>query len=335
MRYLNPVLPVPVLIAMAAAAASVIVIAWIRSRESRIKSTFALAERIAIVALSFVIALRPMKEEYGTDIKLSNLDILFVLDTTLSMWADDGPHGTRMREAKSDISHIMESLPGANFGLITFRNSSTVLSPFTQDAGAVLRYLDSIVAPDKSYVTGSRMDVPYYDVENMLISSDRKENRCTILFFLSDGEDTDPGPEPYSYESLEYLVDGGAVIGYGTEEGGEMEDYYHYHVYSSESFERGISCIDEENLEKLADDLGIEYLHSTKENRLNRILKDIMDESGTVSERNSEYKYMTDTYHRFVPFLAVLLFTEVAMGIRDNVRARKIYGTKKNSKEKN
>ena len=108
MRNLNPVFPVPALIAAFSVALLIVLIAWIRSRESRIKSTFALVRRTAILAIAFIIALRPMKEEYGTDVSLSNLDVLFVLDTTLSMWADDGPVTTRIKAAKTDIENIME-----------------------------------------------------------------------------------------------------------------------------------------------------------------------------------------------------------------------------------
>ncbi len=91
MRNLNPIISLPALITVFVIALLIMLFVWIRSRENRIKSTFALVRRIAIAALAFVIALRPMREERGAEVQLSNLDVLFVLDTTLSMWADDGP----------------------------------------------------------------------------------------------------------------------------------------------------------------------------------------------------------------------------------------------------
>ena len=69
MRNLNPVLPVPALIAAFSLAFLIMLIAWIRSRESRIKSTFALVRGIAIASLAFIIALRPMREERGADVQ--------------------------------------------------------------------------------------------------------------------------------------------------------------------------------------------------------------------------------------------------------------------------
>lgn len=334
MRNLNPVIPVPALIAASVIAFFILLIVWLVSRESRIKSTFALIRRVAIIALAFLIALRPMKEEYGTDVSLSNLDVLFVLDTTLSMWADDGPVTTRIRSAKTDIEDIMDTLPGANFGLITFQNKSSVISPFTQDTEAVLRYLNSIRVPDRYYLKGSSMDVPYYDIENMLVSSDRKENRQTIIFFLSDGEDTDPDHEPYTFEELGFMVDGGAVIGYGTDAGGEMMDEYGYNVYFSGSFNKGVSCIDEDNLEKIADELGIEYLHCTETDTLSDMLEEVMEGSGSVTERNSDYTFYGDTYFRYVPYLTALLLLELFISIRNNVKVRRIHGKNKIRKTK-
>ena len=323
----------PALIAIAAAAFLIMLFAWITSRESRIRSTLAFIRRLAILALSGLIALRPMTEEHGTDMQLSNLDILFVLDTTLSMWANDGYDDTRIESARNDIEGIMEELPGANFALITFRNESTVVSPFTQDGGTILRYLKSVTVPDRYYVAGSRMDVPYYDIESMLISSDRKENRQTILFFMSDGEDTSTDTTPYSYEELGVLVDGGAVLGYGSDQGGTMIDKYGYTIHSSYSFAEGRSYIDEDNLSEIADELGLEYIHMKRKSAITPIVDDIAELSGTVTENNSDYTYLKDTYYKYVPYLTALLVLELMAGIRSNVRARRKHGGKKVRKE--
>jgi Ca-activated chloride channel family protein len=326
MRNLNPVYPVPVLITAFSVALLIVLFAWIRSRESRIKSTFALLRRAAILALSFIIVLRPMREESGTDVRLSNTDVIFVLDTTLSMWADDGPNSTRMKAAQDDIREIMEELPGANFALITFQNDATVAAPFTQDVETIRRYIKNIKAPNTDYITGSRMDVPYYDIENMMISSDRKENRQIIIFFLSDGEDTSLDETPYSYEGLATFVDGGAVICYGTEKGGSMQDNYGFTVYSSTSWELGVSHADEDNLERIAEELDVEYIHRERSTHYTKLLEEIMEDSGTVTERNSEYTYFGDTFYKYVPYLLALLALELLAGIRDNAKARKKHG---------
>ena len=327
MRNLNPVMPVPALITIFIVAFLVMLFVWIRSRESRIKSTFALVRGIAIASLAFVIALRPMREERGADVQLSNLDVLFVLDTTLSMWANDGPSGTRFKTATNDILDIMDGLSGANFGLISFQNKATVLAPFTQDEDTVRGLIKTIQTPDRYYMKGSRMDTPYYDLENMLISSDRKENRQTIIFFLSDGEVTGGGELPYNYETLGNLVDGGAVLGYGTEKGGTMKDEFG-DIYNTQTFEKAVSHIDEDNLREIADGLGVEYLHRERSTLLTPLITEIKAGSSTITERRYDYITYHDTYYKYVPYLAGLLVLELAIRIRETVKVRKKDGKK-------
>ena len=333
MRNLNPVLPIPALITIFVIAFLIMLIVWIRSRDSRLKSTFDLVRRIAIAALALMIALRPMREERGADIQLSNLDVLFVLDTTLSMWATDGPTGsTRFKAATKDIKEIMEALPGANFGLITFQNKSVVLAPFTQDTETVLGLIKTIQTPNRFDLHGSSMDTPYYDIESMLISSDRKENRQTIVFFLSDGETTHSTDTPYDYEVLKELVDGGAVIGYGTEEGGEVKDEYGT-IYNTTTYEEAVSYIDEDSLEEIADSLGIDYVHRKRNTLLTPITTEIKASSGTVTEHRFDFITYHDTYFKYVPYLTGLLVLEMIILIRENAKVREKHGKKSGKKQ--
>ena len=327
MMHLNPLIPMPILIAVFAVAFIGLVTAWILSRDNRIKSTFTLIRAIAMLALSFVIAVRPMREEMGADVQLSNLDILFVLDTTLSMWAEDSPSGTRMDDAIKDINKIMDDLEGANFGLISFRNTATVLSPFTQDEETVRGLLrNSIIRPVRDNVKGSKMDTPYYDLENMLISSTRKENRQTIVFFLSDGEITSNDPVP-DYKELGQFVEGGAVLGYGTEAGGYMKDDYGI-IYDRQTYDKAVSCIDEDNLKSIAEDLGIRYVRREKGNLLTPITAEVKASGSMITERRFDYVTYQDTYYKYVPYLAGLLILELFIRIRENAKVRVKHGKK-------
>ncbi len=340
MKNLNPIIPVPILIIIFSLAVLLMFIIWIRNKESRLKSTFGLLRRLAILALAFVIALRPMREERGADVQLSNLDVLFVLDTTLSMWADDAPEKTRFETARNDIKDIMDGLAGANFGLITFQNKSVVQSPFTQDEQTVLGILDTIQTPVSIYLTGSNIDSPYYDLESMLISSERKENRQTIVFFLSDGEVTHPGNTPCDYSLLGNMVDGGAVIGYGTDAGGLMRDRYgavndydsDYDEFGAEG--RAVSFIDENKLKEIADGLGIEYIHRERNTLLTPLISRIKASGDTITDKRYDFVLYYDTYYKYVPFLTGLLILELVIRIRENSRVLKKHGKKTAKKQK-
>ena len=334
MSNLNPILPVPVLITLSVIAGLLMLYAWIRSKENRLKSTFGLLRRLTIISLAFIIALRPMREEFGADVQLSNLDVLFVLDTTLSMWAQDGPTGdTRMSAAKNDIETIMDGLPGANFALITFQNKSVVQSPFTQDKETVLGLLNSIRIPGTTLLKGSDMEMPFYDMENLLISSSKKENRQAIVFFFSDGEVTHPDATPYDYERVDGLIYDGIVLGYGTSEGGKMKDKDRRDVVDKADGSIAISRIDEENLKNIADGLDIDYLHRTNKTMLTSLIVKIKTSGKMITDRNNSYVVYHDTYYKYVPYLVILLAMELVIRIRENAKVRKKHGKKTDGKQ--
>ena len=113
---------------------------------------------------------------------------------------------------------------------------------------------------------------------------------------------------------LQQYVDGGAVLGYGTTSGGKMrvpeyigsEDYEYLEDRSTE-YPRSlaISRIDETNLNKMASELGISYVHAT----LPEVVKDTV--AGILSqpelgEETIEQGY-DDIYYYFTGALLVVM----------------------------
>jgi Ca-activated chloride channel family protein len=89
-----------------------------------------------------------------------------------------------------------------------------------------------------------------------------------MVVYVGDGENTAEG-EQASFAEIEDLVDGGIVLGYGTEEGAKMpeaddlstDDGY---VYDQDRNEDAISRIDEDNLRTIAAELDVDYEHRTE-----------------------------------------------------------------------
>jgi Ca-activated chloride channel family protein len=290
------------------AAALVLVFIHIFRRNEKLKTNIASAVRVGlIIALAFVIMLRPSKEETSHDVFLSNLDVMFVVDDTISMWAND-MNGTRMDEAKRDINYIMEELAGANFALITFDNYSEIRSPYTQDVDDVKDNIDSISVMDSYDATGTSMNTPYNDIESLLKSTAKKKNRQAIVFFISDGEITNDD-KLMDFSSLKQYIKDGAVLGYGTEEGGTMQDEYGNYVYDKETNKKGISKIDEDNLKAIAKDLGISYIHVDNEHSADMRLSTIKSLAKSVATKQ-HLIYYTDYYWCFALPLIVLLVWE-------------------------
>ena len=151
-------------------------------------------------------------------------------------------------------------------------------------------------------------------MKSLLESSAHKEDKTTVVFFISDGEIT--GDEALgSFSELAGLVDGGAVLGFGTESGGKMSDSYGGYVYDYDSYDDAVSRIDEANLRKIASDLGIEYIHMTAASRVDSTVRSIKVSSSTTRDKGRVVLY-NDTYYYYAAALLVLLAAEAFMMIR-------------------
>ena len=312
----QPIIPAQILLPLFLAAAGIITFRVMRTPAPLIRKCLTLARLFCIFALVFVINLRIMKESRDMDVEMKNIDVLFVTDTTISMWAEDynGNH-PRMEGVQADLRYIMDELYGGSFGLIRFDNRSQILAPFTQDTDTVEDALETIKAPDRYYATGSSLNTAYADMEKLLRSSAGKEDRKTYLFFVSDGEITDDS-SLQSFRDLAPLVDGGAVLGYGTENGGHMSDgRYHSYVTDPETWQPAVSRIDETSLRSIASDIGIEYIHMNVKQNVSAVCAGIRAASSDVTGKKNAVTY-DDTYYLYVWPLLALLAAEAWMAIR-------------------
>ena len=243
----------------------------------------------------------------------NNLDVLFVIDNTISMNAEDyDGNKTRLSAVKKDCNYIIKKLNGARFSLITFNNKAKVVTPFTKDYNITTEAIDIITPIEELYAKGSSLNTPYDEIINSLKSSEKKDNRIRILFFISDGEITDESTLK-SFKEIAKYINNGAVLGYGTTKGGYMKtkskwsDNEEYIIDESNyKYEKAISKIDEKNLKNIADDIKIDYIHMEKQSNINNKLSEIEKtvKNGIASSDKSTYE---DTYYYLlIPLLIVI-----------------------------
>ena len=313
---IRPIFPIGVLIFAFIIALGVTVFFAVRSRVSLSEKIFKIVRMGIIYVLVLIIGLRPVTVETEYEFSTKNLDVLFVVDGTISMWAEDySGNNTRMAGVKADIKYIVNELAGSNFGLVTFDDTAHVLSPYTQDMSYIIDTVDTMLMPDSYSALGSSLSVPYKDMEALLLSSSRKENRKTIVFFLSDGEITN-NIELISYEDLARYVDSGAVLGYGSAFGGRMRENYSY-IYDYQNSTTAISRIDEDNLKQIAEDLGISYLNVNGGNTgIQGLIEIIREQSATIVEHGDGAERYVDIYYYFAAALFVMLLMETALFIK-------------------
>ena len=270
----------------------------------------------AMAASLVVIGIRPMYLSPSAEIMTGNLDVAFVVDTTISMWAQDHGSGTRMDGVKKDIHAIMNALPGSSFSLIRFDNGAEILTPFTQDIEAVSDMVDELDPPAYSTARGSSLNTAYEALDATLQSAGRKAgNRRTVVFVFSDGETTD-GSKLRSFQELQSLIHEGAVLGYGTRDGGRMEYPGRGFIKDMSTGEYALSRMDEGSLQQMADDLDLTYIDATddyfshkglKGSSLGTRMYSIRLLSKNVAFSDGDREGYEDTYFYFSAFAELLL----------------------------
>lgn len=285
---------------------------------AKTKNKYSYIRRIIIIILLFIVNLRIMIKSSDVTIFNNNLDVLFIIDTTISMVAEDYNNSTRLEEVKNDCKHVIEELGGARYAIITFNNESQIAIPYTTDTNTVSQYLNIIKVMDELYAKGSSLNTPMENMEYLLKSSSEKERKNRIVFFISDGEITND-EKLDSYSKLKKYITDGAVLGYGTKNGGEMkvfDAYSNTEVYIEDRtldewpYPKAISKIDEDNLEKIAKDLDIDYIKMEKQSDIDDKLEEIRDKYLINDQENIEESYV-DIYYIFVIPILILLIYEL------------------------
>lgn len=270
--------------------------------------------RLAIAICLLLVGLRPAIPGYAAQSGASNLDVVFVVDTTSSMVAEDyDGNKPRLEGVKKDLTAIYPELPGARFSLISFDSRGYLELPYTTDTTALQATIDTLLPEITYYSQGSSISVALPLIESQLQSSN-KAGRPAILVYVSDGEQT-ADSQPESFAKLRSLVADGLVLGYGTESGGKMKvnngynksnEYIKDYSKSTYPIPDALSRLDTNNLKTIANDLNVAFVQRTNDRAeaffsSNKVGK-ITSENKTIES----FQYLHWLFAIPIPFLLIL-----------------------------
>ncbi|HMY65892.1 MAG TPA: VWA domain-containing protein [Leptospiraceae bacterium] len=250
--------------------------------------------------------------------KSEGVDILFLIDVSLSMYAVDAPP-SRLQKVKESILHLLPSLEGNRLGIITFAGTAFLYCPMTKDLGAFsdfLRGLEADMIPD----TGTDMQKAFAKAEEVIESKKILRNR--ILVLITDGENKNQSfPKIKNADMI--------VIGVGTSQGDAI--YYRdesaklagyvtksRHLVQRKEGDLVISKADEEYLAELASKNSAVYRNLSREPDSMQIIKDKISEMEKNQSEDIRKYARLDGYQYFlypaVLFLLIdLLFMEILL----------------------
>lgn len=282
------------------------------------RSKIAYIRQIIAIVLVFLINLRIMVPSNNVSSSPQTLDtyVLFVVDDTISMLARDYDGDTeRLTAVKKDCSDIIDELDGAKFAVISFNNNANLVSPFTNNSQYAKDVIGSLYPIEEMYAEGTSMNVSIDMMTDTLKRAREKADGNVVVFFISDGEITNE-EKLKSFKSAAKYVDGGAVLGYGTSEGGNMyvKSYYNDReelLEDTSSYPRkpAVSVIDEKNLKSIASDIGVKYINMNDSTNIDSTISKIKKESVSESKDGKVTGYV-DIYYIFAAMLVVVMMWE-------------------------
>lgn len=319
---IDPVAPAWLVGVVALALAAFTVWRLIVSPTLRLRVAWGL--RLLAVLLLVAVALRPVIPAGPTPRPSTSggLEVYIVVDTTSSMAAEDvDPSGdgtaTRLDGVKSDIAEMASKLSGASFSLVTFDAATVQRVPLTSDASALVSASSVLSQEITQYSKGSSIDeaVPFLTT---LLKADAKANpgQKRVLFYLGDGEQTLSTP-PGSFAALAPFISGGAVLGYGTAEGGRMRQFTGFddpnnppgYIKDPQTGDDALSKIDETALNTVATQLGVGYEHREAGVSIDGLLSGF--DVGTVTVSGAPQGVRTELYWIFAIPLGALVLLEL------------------------
>ncbi len=156
---------------------------------------------------------RPQWGEEKKKIERKGIDVIFLLDTSLSMLAED-IKPSRLEKSKLEIRNFLHQLKGDRVGMVAFAGSSFLQSPLTLDYSAFQLFVDAVSPgyipdPGTSLASALRLALKAFPAENT-------KHKAVVVF--SDGEDHEGGIEEVLKEAVKANVRIYA-LGTGSEKG--------------------------------------------------------------------------------------------------------------------
>lgn len=259
---------------------------------------------LLLLALSIycIIIMRPQWGDKLIKVSRKGIDIVFVIDVSRSMMAED-ILPNRLEKAKIQLTSFIDNLKGDRVGLVVFAGSSFVACPLTLDYNALKLFID-LLSPDMVNRQGTLIAEALQTARRCF---NIKEKQYKAIVLLTDGEDHGSA----SIEEAKLCRKEGIrvyTIGLGKQEGepiplkneeGETIDYL-----KDNRDKIVMSRLDQKALRQIALETKGEYVFSKYgELELDRIYQNIQG----LDKKDLGSKRLRQKEDRFQYFIAVLL----------------------------
>lgn len=258
---------------------------------------------LSLAFACFVMAL--VNPKLGTKIetiKREGVDIVFALDVSKSMLAEDiAPN--RLEKSKRIITEIINNLAADRVGLVGYAGSAFPQVPITTDYSTTKTFLQSMNT-DMVSSQGTAISQAI-DLARSYYNDDDQTNK--VLVILSEGEDHDSNAEGMAEQASEEGIRI-FTIGVGTERGGPIPIKQNGRIQSYLKDDAGETVItrkDTETLRRIAEIGNGAYINGTS---TSEAVEGILNELQKIEKTEFEAKQFADFKSKYQWFLGFGIF---------------------------
>ena len=266
---------------------------------STFKSTFKLILLLLGIAFLVISLVNPKMGSKLKTVKREGVDVVFALDVSRSMLAEDiAPN--RLEKAKQIISKIIDKLGSDRVGIIIYAGNSYPLLPITTDHAAANMFLQN-ANPDMVSSQGTAINEAL-ELAKTYYNNDEQTNRFLVI--ISDGEDHQ---EETKQVALNLANEGVKIytVGVGTEKGGPIPMRLNGAMIGYKKDNKGETVITKlipEVLQGIADAADGAYING---NVTEIPVKQISEIIANAQKSEFETKQFSDYKDQFQWFLAI------------------------------
>lgn len=260
-----------------------------------------------LISLGLLVAsaANPQKQIKRSPRDLKGIDIIFVVDVSKSMLAED-LKSSRLESAKQLVSGLIKSMNDNRFGLVIFGEQPFLQMPLTTDLMAASMFINSIsvdAVPEQGTAIGKALALA-----DASLNTNERKHKAIIL--ISDGEDhgstaRDAAKQAYGHGAVIFTIGLGSRAGAPIREEGSK-------VYKKD--ETGsviISKLNETLLKEIAEIAGGRYYPLINTDQIiPLVVKDISHLEKKSFQANDDDNY-TSFFWTFLSIAIFLLVIEV------------------------
>lgn len=276
------------------------------------KSVFKSTLKITVFLLALAcLILGLVNPKLGTKVetvKREGIDIVFAIDVSKSMLAEDvAPN--RLEKSKQIVSQIINQLGSDRIGIVAYAGSAFPVLPITTDYSVAKMFLQSM-NPGMVSSQGTSLDEAI-QLSSTYFSEDSKTSK--LLIMISDGEDHSEGVEDASEEAnkngLKIIT-----IGVGTEKGGPIPLKRNGIV---ESFQRDqndqivVTKLNEETLKAIAKNTKGGYINGNNTKEVIAYVKNALDNIEKSEFESKQFANYQSQFQWLLGFAFFLFFLDI------------------------